>query len=165
MLKTVRQTPIFNSCQGSTEMATQNWQRSNVEGWLARFRTCSLSGFVPWVPLISTGTSHWADLGRMAPLAMTELITASCSNSLLATLDPAMTASQRCSFNVYESKISTARLVGFLQLKIERAYTAAQLNYVPLGPCLRVRSWTTYSGHRPNHLLGPEAVMFILPAQ
>ncbi|CAE7711015.1 agtpbp1 [Symbiodinium sp. CCMP2592] len=29
----------------------------------------------------------------------------------------------KCSFNVYESKVSTARLVGFLQLKIQRAYT------------------------------------------
>ncbi|CAE7237905.1 agtpbp1 [Symbiodinium sp. CCMP2456] len=29
----------------------------------------------------------------------------------------------KCSFNVYESKVSTARLVGFLQLKIQKAYT------------------------------------------
>ncbi|CAJ1363377.1 unnamed protein product, partial [Effrenium voratum] len=29
----------------------------------------------------------------------------------------------KCAFNVFESKISTARLVGFLQLRIQRAYT------------------------------------------
>ena len=29
----------------------------------------------------------------------------------------------RCAFNVNESKMSTARLVGFLQLRIQRAYT------------------------------------------
>ena len=36
-------------------------------------------------------------------------------------------SASRCAFNVFESKISTARLVGFLQLRIQRAYTAARL--------------------------------------
>ena len=74
------------------------------------------TGFAALAPQTSSGASAMVGIGwPTSPIWATGFNLRVCILQMFCGL--------RCAFNVNESKMSTARLVGFLQLRIQRVYT------------------------------------------